>query len=193
MQFVPTSLDGVVLIGTERVHDERGYFVRTGCRHAFATNGLTTEYAQSAQSYTTRRGTLRGLHYQCPPHQEAKLVMCARGAIYDVVVDIRPSSPTYLDWASFELTSDNGKMLYIPEGFAHGFQTLCDDVDVTYRLSHPYTPAAARGLRHDDPTLCINWPEKVSLISVRDANWPLLFCLQKSAGIANGTQISKID
>jgi dTDP-4-dehydrorhamnose 3,5-epimerase len=174
VRFLTTKLSGVTLIEAERFEDERGYFVRTACREEFAAHGLDTVFIQTAHSHNHKRGTLRGMHYQRSPHGEAKLVTCTRGAIHDVVVDIRQASDTYLCWESFELSSSNGLLLHIPEGFAHGFETLCDDVDVIYQLAHRYTPEAAAGLRHDDPCLAIDWPEPVQVISQRDRDWPLL-------------------
>jgi dTDP-4-dehydrorhamnose 3,5-epimerase len=184
MRFLSTKLPGVVLIEAERFEDERGYFVRTACRDEFASHGLDAAFVQTAHSHNHKRGTLRGMHYQRSPHAEAKLVSCIRGRIYDVVVDIRQASDTYLCWDGFELSSSNGLMLHIPEGFAHGFQTLSDDVDVIYQLSHRYTPDAAAGLRHDDPRLGIDWPGPVRVISQRDRNWPLIHTRSRASATA---------
>ena len=154
--------------------DERGSFGRSYCSHEFERHGLNPRIAQCNVSYNRRSGTLRGMHYQVPPHQEAKLVRCTRGAVYDVIVDLRRDSPTYLEWIAIELRSDPGatvKMLYIPEGFAHGFQTLEDDTDVFYQMSEMYAPAAARGFRWNDPALSIEWPGPVTVISDRDRNY----------------------
>jgi dTDP-4-dehydrorhamnose 3,5-epimerase len=172
MLFSPTRLRDAVVIEVERRFDERGYFARTMCRREFEEHGLAGDFVQTNHSYSRHRGTLRGMHYQRPPHGEAKLVRCVRGSIYDVIIDLRPTSPTYGRWEGFELSADNGRMLYVPEGFAHGFQTLEDEVDVTYQVSHPYTPVAEGGLRHDDPAFRIAWPLPVSVISAKDAGWP---------------------
>ncbi len=172
MIFTPATLPGAVLIDIQRKHDERGYFARTMCRDEFASRELAADFVQSNHSFNRREGTLRGLHMQASPHAEVKLVRCVRGAIYDVIVDLRPSSPAYLRWEGFELSADNGRMLYVPEGFAHGFQTLCDDTDVTYQVSHPYVPGAEIGVRYNDPTFNIAWPLPVAVISPKDASWP---------------------
>jgi dTDP-4-dehydrorhamnose 3,5-epimerase len=174
MIFTPTTLADAVLVEMERREDERGYFARTFCRDEFAAHGLEADYPQANHSSNRLRGTVRGLHYQRAPHGEAKLVRCVRGAILDVIVDLRPGSPTRRRWEGFELTDRNGRILYVPPGFAHGFQTLEDGTEVVYQVSHPYTPAAEGGVRHDDPALGIAWPLPVSSISPKDASWPLL-------------------
>lgn len=174
MLFRETSLNDAMLIEVEQRIDERGYFARTFCEAEFEKHGLIGRFSQSNQSGNARRGTLRGMHFQRAPHSEAKIVRCVRGAIYDVIVDVREGSPTYRQWEGFELTDMNGRMLYVPPGFAHGYQTLMDDVEVTYQVSHPYTPSAEAGLRYDDPTLGIDWPEPVTAISEKDSRWPLL-------------------
>ncbi len=174
MNFHETKLKGAFVIELERKEDERGFFARAWCQKEFEAHGLNRNLVQANVSYNRKRGTLRGLHYQVAPHEEAKLVRCFRGAIYDVIVDLRPDSPTYLRWIGVELTAENRCMLYVPEGFAHGFQTLEDDTEVFYQVSQFYTPGAERGVRWDDPTFAIEWPAaKRRVISVKDQNWPL--------------------
>ena len=158
MIFTPTKLDGSYLIEPERLEDERGFFARTWCREEFETHGLDPNLAQCNISFNKRKGTLRGMHYQAPPHEEAKLVRCTRGAIYDVIVDLRPDSETYQRWTSAELSAENRAMLYVPKGFAHGFQTLVDNAEVFYQMSECYHRESARGLRWDDPAVGIEWP-----------------------------------
>jgi len=162
------------LILPEKRSDERGYFARTWCAEEFRAHRLADRFVQSSISFNLVRGTLRGLHFQRPPHAEAKLIRCARGAIYDVIVDLRPESRTYRQWLGLEMKADAGEMLYVPERFAHGFQTLLPDTEVDYLISTAYAPEAAAGLRHDDPLLGINWPLAVTRISERDRSWPLL-------------------
>lgn len=172
MIFSATDLEGAVAIDLDRQHDDRGYFARTMCRDEFASQGLVVDYAQDSMSFNQLRGTLRGLHYQNAPYAETKIVRCVQGAIYDVLVDMRPGSKTYLAWQGFVLSADNGKALYIPEGFAHGFQTLTDATVVQYRISAPYAAHAAAGVRYDDPLIAIAWPEPVTAISAKDTSWP---------------------
>jgi dTDP-4-dehydrorhamnose 3,5-epimerase len=174
MKFLPTRLAGATLIELEPQGDARGWFVRTFCAEEFAAAGLVTDFVQASQSHTAAAGTLRGMHFQHAPHAETKLVRCLRGAIWDVIIDLRPESPDYLKWQGFALDAASGRMLYVPEGFAHGFQTLEDATEVGYRISHRYTPAAAGGLRWDDPAFGIAWPRPVAAISERDAAWPWL-------------------
>lgn len=174
MIFHQTSLQDAWLLDLEKRGDERGFFARTFCESEFAQRHLITRYVQQNTSFSKERGTLRGMHFQRGEASEAKLVRCLRGAIMDIIVDLRRSSPTYLKHESFELTDDNRRHLYVPPGFAHAFQTLVDDVEVSYLVSSPYTPAAEGGLRYNDPSLGINWPLPVSVISDKDANWPLL-------------------
>ena len=174
MIFTATRLAGAYLIDPERIEDERGFFARTWCRDEFERQGLNPRLVQCNVSYNHRRGTLRGMHYQAKPHEEAKLVRCTRGAIYDVIVDLRPDSPTYRQWVAVELTAENRRMLYIPEGFAHGFQTLADETEVFYQMSESYHPQSARGVRYDDPALGIAWPLEVAIISEKDRGYPLL-------------------
>ena len=165
-------LCGVWIVHLEPACDRRGFFVRTFCIDEFAAHGLETSYAQHSISFSVRRGTLRGMHYQRKPHSEVKLVRCVKGAIWDVIIDIRPDSPTYRQWQGFELSSVDGHQLYIPKGFAHGFQTLSNDVEVNYLISEPYAPQSANGICYNDPAFGINWPLAVTEISERDLGWP---------------------
>jgi dTDP-4-dehydrorhamnose 3,5-epimerase len=172
MIFHETSLPGAFVIEPERNMDERGYFARTWCANEFAALGLCKRWEQCSISFNKKRGTLRGLHYQEAPHQEAKLVRCTRGGIYDVTVDIRRESPTFGTWVAVELTAENGKQLFIPKGCAHGFQTMLDDTEVHYQISECYCPEAARGIRWDDPRLTIPWPIRQRIVSRRDSAFP---------------------
>lgn len=174
MRFVETAIPGVVLVEAEPVTDERGCFARTYDAAAFAANGLDPHIEQCSVSYNARRGTLRGMHYQKAPHQEAKLVRVTRGAVLDVAVDLRPDSPSRWRWVAVELTEDNRSALHVPRGCAHGFYTLRDATEVTYQISAAYAPEAARGLRWDDPVLGIHWPGEPVVIGERDRGWPLL-------------------
>ena len=174
MIFDETSLPGVFLIGLESASDERGFFARGWCRGEFADHGLTAEISQVSISQSYKSGTLRGLHLQTEPHAEAKLVRCTRGCIFDVAVDMRESSPTYLHWTGHELSAANRNGLFIPEGFAHGYQTLTDDAEVFYLISEYYAPGAEEGFRYDDPKIGIDWPMEVNVISKKDTAWPLL-------------------
>ena len=175
MQFIETKLTGAFVIEIDPISDERGFFARTWCQNEFAARGLKTGIRQCNISFNGKKGTLRGLHYQTKPHEEAKLVTCVRGAIYDVVVDLRPDSPTFKQWLGVELTAANHRSLYIPEGFAHGFQTLDDNSEVFYYMFEFYHPESARGVRWDDPAFAIKWPAVNNLIvSERDRNY-LLF------------------
>jgi dTDP-4-dehydrorhamnose 3,5-epimerase len=160
------------LIDIEPRVDERGFFTRTWCRSEFARHGLDTEIAQESLSYNRRAGTLRGLHFQRAPHEETKIVRCAAGAIFDVIVDLRLSSPTYLRWYGCELTAENHRALYIPKGFVHGFQTLADNTEVIYIISEFYSAEAAAGYRYDDSAFGITWPLPIAIISERDLSWP---------------------
>lgn len=174
MKFTRTELDGVWIVDLEARSDERGFFARTYCAEEFAAHGLHTAWPQCNLSRNTHRGTLRGLHYQAEPHPEIKLVRCTAGAIFDVVVDIRPDSPTFGRWLGLELTAATGRALYIPAGFAHGFQALTDNADVSYLMGAPYLPQLARGLRWNDPALAIDWPLPPQAISPADQSHPLL-------------------
>jgi dTDP-4-dehydrorhamnose 3,5-epimerase len=172
MIFKETKLKSAFLIEIQELTDERGFFARGWCQREFEAQGLDTRLVQANISYNRRAGTLRGLHYQVSPHQENKLVRCTKGAIYDVIVDFRKGSPTYCEWIGVDLTEDNRRMLFVPQGFAHGFQTLVDDTEVTYQVSEFYTPGAERGVRYDDPAFNIRWPLPVSVISEKDSSWP---------------------
>jgi dTDP-4-dehydrorhamnose 3,5-epimerase len=172
MVFRDTGLSGAFLIDLERIHDERGFFARSWCSRDFTERGLNGRLVQCNVSRNLARGTLRGMHYQVAPHEEAKLVRCTMGAIYDVIVDLRPGSSTYLEHFAAELSAENHRSLYIPEGFAHGFLTLTDESEVFYQMSEFYAPEAARGLRWNDPLLAINWPGPVVVISDRDRTYP---------------------
>ena len=173
MIFTETGLRGVFIVELELRKDNRGFFARTFCAKEFEAQGLKPTVAQCNLSFNYRKGTLRGMHYQMAPHAETKLVRCTRGAIYDAIADLRPDSATYLSQITIELTAENRQALYIPEGFAHGFQTLTDETEVIYQMGEFYTPGSAYGLRYDDPALAIDWPLPISEISDRDLAWPL--------------------
>lgn len=172
MRFTETQIQGAYIIDPERIEDERGFFARSWDRHEFETRGLNSSLAQCNISYNTRRGTLRGMHYQADPHQETKLVRCTAGAIYDVIIDLRPSSPTLRQWLAIELSAANRRMLYIPPGCAHGFQTLEDHSEVFYQMAEFYAPSYARGVRWNDPAFEIVWPEAPQMIADRDQAYP---------------------
>lgn len=172
MKFSPTALAGACIIDIEPVPDERGFFARSWCREEFVRHGLNPDLAQCSISFNKKRGTLRGMHYQAKPHEETKVVRCTRGAIYDVIVDLRPESPTFRKWIAVELSADNRRMLYIPAGLAHGFQSLTDDTEVFYQISTPYHPESARGVRWDDPAFGIEWPVTERVISDKDRQYP---------------------
>lgn len=174
MKFTETPLSGAFVIDLEPFVDERGAFARAFCAREFAEHGITTEVAQVNLSENPTRGTLRGMHHQVPPAAEGKLVRCVRGSLHDVIVDMRPDSPTRLGWFGVELSAANGRALYIPPQFAHGFLTLTDDVLAFYQVTEFYTPGAERGIRYDDPAVGIEWPEEPRLLSDKDASWPLL-------------------
>jgi dTDP-4-dehydrorhamnose 3,5-epimerase len=172
MKFIETTLPGVFEIHLEPKADERGFFARTWCRQEFETQGLNPQLAQCSVSVNMRKATLRGIHYQEAPYCEAKLVRCTQGAIYDVVVDLRPESPTFKGWIAVVLTAANRHMLYVPEGCGHGFLTLEDETEVFYQISQVYNAESSRGVRWDDPAFQINWPTRVSVISERDRTYP---------------------
>jgi dTDP-4-dehydrorhamnose 3,5-epimerase len=172
MVFTPTSLPGAFVVEPELRRDVRGLFARTWCREEFAAQGLNVQLVQCNASFTERRGTVRGMHYQEAPHQEAKLVRCVRGAIHDVIVDLRPHSPAFRQHFAVDLREGSYRMLYVPEGVAHGFQTLADETEVAYQMSAAYHPEAQRGIRWDDPAFAIPWPEPVCLVSDRDRSFP---------------------
>lgn len=172
MKFLETKFSGAYLIGIEKRYDERGYFARSFCREEFDDHGLNRVFVQNNISFNIKKGTLRGMHYQIAPYEEVKFVSCITGAIYDVIVDLRPAAPTYLQWLAVELNAENNQMLYIPEGFAHGFQTMNDDTTVFYQISELYSPEYGRGIRWDDPTLNIRWPFDNPIISEKDRTYP---------------------
>jgi dTDP-4-dehydrorhamnose 3,5-epimerase len=173
VRFTGTPVQGVTIVEVDRIVDDRGFFARVWCRDEFADHGLEADWVQANVGRSTRVGTLRGMHYQRDPHAEVKLVRCTRGAVYDVALDLRPTSPTYLRWAGVTLTADEHTMLYIPEGCAHGYQTLADDSEIVYFTSATYAREAATGVRHDDPAFGIRWPHEVEVISAQDAGWEL--------------------
>jgi len=172
MHFRRTTLKDAWVIEVEPARDERGFFARTFCVDEFSAHGLETSFPQHSISVSARRGTLRGMHFQREPHGEVKLVRCVAGKIWDVIIDLRPDSPTFRRWQSFELAAENRCQLYVPRGFAHGFQTLTDDVEVSYLISKPHVPQAADGIRYDDPAFQVEWPLPVTVISDRDRSWP---------------------
>ena len=173
MIFTETNLKGAYIIELEKKGDERGFFARSFDSEIFKKNGLNPNVHQCNISYSKTKGTLRGLHFQLPPYQEAKFLRCVRGKIYDVIVDLRSKSETYKQWIGVELSSDNYKMLYAPEGFAASFQTLTDDVELVYQVSQAYTPEYERGLRWNDPAFNIEWPLELTVMSEKDKSWPL--------------------
>lgn len=172
MIFTATTLEGVYEVMPEPIGDSRGWFARTYCKKEFSAIGHTKEWLQLNHSFTAERGTLRGLHYQVRPFREIKLVRCIAGAVYDVVIDLREGSATFMQWTGIELSAQNKKMLYIPEGFAHGFQTLADNSELIYHHSEYYTPGAEAGIRYNDSSIGIQWPLPVSVISDRDRQHP---------------------
>ncbi len=171
MTFEATGLSGAYVIELDAYRDERGFFARAFCQRTFAERGLESVMVQGNLSFNLEAGTLRGMHYQVAPAEEAKLVRCTRGAIFDVIIDLRPSSPTYLRHVGVELSADNRRALYVPPLFAHGFQTLEDDAEVSYLVSAFHDPSAERGVRYDDPTFAISWPLPVAVTSAKDAGW----------------------
>jgi len=174
VKFLESPLPGAYTIEMDRLEDERGFFARSYCAQEFAARGLTALMPQSSVSFNPRRGTLRGMHYQAEPHAEDKLVRCTAGAIYDVIVDLRPNSPTLRRWFGVELSAVNLRSLFVPKGMAHGFITLRDDTEVLYMISVPYVPGFERGVRWNDPAIGISWPMAPSAVSARDAAYPLL-------------------
>jgi dTDP-4-dehydrorhamnose 3,5-epimerase len=179
LRFIDTPLIGLYVVEQQILSDDRGSFSRSFCAREFERHHLDATIAQCNISLNAKAGTLRGLHFQAPPHEEAKLVRCTRGAIYDVAVDIRPTSPTYLEWYAIELTPDNNRMMFVPRGFAHGFQTLVDNSEVFYVMFEFYHSESARGLRWNDPALAISWPLADPIISDRDKTHPLLDRIRK--------------
>lgn len=173
MIFTELELQGVWLIEPQLIEDERGFFSRVICEKEFVEHGLPNKWVQQNIAFNHKKGTLRGMHYQKGAAAEIKVVRCTRGAIYDVVVDLRETSPTYKKWTGVELSAENYRLLYIPAGFAHGYITLTDTTEIAYLVSAFYTPGAEAGLRYDDPVIGINWPEMVQLVSEKDRKWPM--------------------
>lgn len=174
MIFKETSLKDAFTVQIEKIADNRGYFATTFAIPDFEAHGLNAIIKQTSSSFNNKKGTVRGMHFQVDPYVETKLVRCVKGAIYDVIVDLRPDSPTYKKWLGFELSAENMLMYYIPQGFAHGYQTLTDDAEVHYMLGQVYSPQHARGIKHDDPEIGIKWPLPLTVISERDAGLPTL-------------------
>jgi dTDP-4-dehydrorhamnose 3,5-epimerase len=172
MKFIETQVAGAWVVEPERLEDARGFFARTFCRREFLERGLEPTLVQCSVSFNRRRGTLRGMHYQAPPHEEGKLVRCTAGAVWDVVLDLRPDSPSYLEHAALRLDADNRLSIYIPPGVAHGFLTLADSTELSYQMSVEYHGEAARGVRWNDPAFGIDWPAEPTAISERDAGYP---------------------
>jgi dTDP-4-dehydrorhamnose 3,5-epimerase len=172
MILIPTPLEGAYIIDPERKEDQRGFFARTWCSQEAEAKGLNGLVVQCSISFNVRKGTLRGMHYQTAPYEEAKLVRCAMGAIFDVIIDLRRNSPTFKKHAHAILSAENRRMLYVPEGFAHGFQTLFDDTEVFYQMSQKHMPEYGRGVRWNDPAFGILWPEDTRIIADRDRNYP---------------------
>jgi dTDP-4-dehydrorhamnose 3,5-epimerase len=172
--FTETELSGAFVIDLDRKEDNRGFFARAFCQHEFAEHGLKPVIAQANIAFNSRKATLRGMHFQFPPAPETKLVRCTRGAILDIIVDLRPESPTYLEHVAVELSADNHRALYVPERFAHGYQVLEDSTETSYQVGEFYTPGAEGGIRYDDPRLGLSWPLPASEISDKDRDWPLL-------------------
>lgn len=176
MQFTKTGIDGVWVIDPQFHKDDRGYFFRAWCAREFTEHGIDFIPAQANIGFSLRKGTLRGMHFQVEPAVEAKLVRCTRGAMFDVALDLRVSSPTHGHWFGVELTAENGRMLFVPEGCAHGYQTLEDLTEMHYMTSQFFSPDAARGARFDDPAFGIEWPLEPSAVSMQDRGWPLAPC-----------------
>ena len=173
MIFIETKLKGAYIIEPKKLEDERGFFARIWDKDEFSKMGLDSKIVQSSISLNKKKGTIRGMHYQSKPHEESKIVKCVRGKIFDVLIDLRPNSETFKEWFSIELTEDNYKMVYIPKGVAHGFQTLEDNTEISYNISNFYNPRSSKGVRWNDKKFGIKWPLKVSIISQRDASYPL--------------------
>jgi len=182
MIFTRTSIDGVVVVDLELRRDDRGFFARQWCAAELTKAGLDPRIAQINTARSIAAGTLRGMHFQIAPHAEAKLVRCNRGAVFDVAVDLRPDSASFCAWYGVELSAESGRMLYIPEGCAHGYLTLAPDTDLSYQASVPYAPESARGVRHDDPAFGILWPRSIEVISKQDACWETFDPVQAQRG-----------
>ncbi|MCB1754022.1 MAG: dTDP-4-dehydrorhamnose 3,5-epimerase [Gammaproteobacteria bacterium] len=171
MIFTETKLAGAFIIDLKKLEDERGFFARTFCSRELEEHGLISNVEQANMSWNEKAGTMRGMHYQVDPYQETKLVRCTRGALYDVIIDLRKDSPTYREWIGVELTADNRRALFVPRDFAHGFVTLEDNTDAFYMVSQSYVPGAEAGIRWNDPQFAIDWPVKPTVVSEKDANW----------------------
>ncbi len=172
MKFTEAKLKGAFIIEIEKLVDDRGFFARSWCQEEFEAHSLNSRLLQANVSYNRKKGTLRGMHYQMAPYQECKLIRCTRGAIYDVIIDLRPDSATYKQWTGVKLTADNYSMFYVPEDFAHGFLTLTDNTEITYQVSQFYTPGSEKGIRFDDAAFNIQWPLEVTIISDKHRTWP---------------------
>lgn len=172
MKFSETKLEGAFIVDLQRLSDERGFFARSFCQDEFKEHGLIADVVQANLSWNESKGTLRGMHYQHDPYQETKFIRCTRGAIFDVIIDLRRDSPTYGDWLGVELTADNHRALYVPRDFAHGFITLEDQTEVSYLVSQGYQPGAEGGIRWNDPKFNVQWPIDPVCVSEKDANWP---------------------
>lgn len=172
MIFESTAVDGAFVVRPEPRTDDRGHFARLWCSEEFGARGLVDHIVQLNAGFSHKAGTLRGMHYQLPPHAEVKLARCTRGAVFDVVIDLRRGSPTFRRWAGVTLTPDNGAMMYVPEGCAHGYITLEDNSELTYATSQTYAPASARGVRYDDPAFALDWPRAATVVSAADLGWP---------------------
>ena len=172
MRFTETPIEGAYIVDVNRIGDERGYFGRLWCQQELSELGLKAYVCQSNIGVSKKAGTLRGLHYQKAPHQEVKIVRCSRGAMFDVIVDLRPDSPTFKQWFGMELTQENATMLYVPEGCATGYQTLVDDTEMYYNATEFYHPESATGIRYDDPAFNIEWPREITVVSDNDLEWP---------------------
>jgi len=186
MIFKETSLKDAYTVQIEKIEDNRGYFATTFAIPDFEAHGLNGKILQTSSSFNKLKGTVRGMHFQLPPYAETKLVRCMAGSIYDVIVDLRPDSPTFKKWQGFELSADNMLMYFIPEGFAHGYQTLTDNAEVSYMLGQVYSPQHARGLRHDDPEIGIKWPLPIDVLSKRDEALPGLKELMEAEALMRG-------
>ena len=171
MIFTETKLKGAFVVELDLIHDDRGFFARTWCKKEFEAHGLNHALVQCNTSYNKKKGTLRGMHYQAAPFEETKLIRCTMGAIYDVIIDVRKESNTFMKWFACELTAENRRMLYVPEGFAHGFQTLKDNSEVFYQMSEFYHPEYSKGIKWDDKCFSINWPLQIKIISKTDNNY----------------------
>ena len=172
MKWTALPLSGAYLVEIQSISDNRGFFARTWCLDEARELGLAVDFPQCSLSYNTRKGTIRGMHYQAPPHAETRLVRCTSGAIYDVLLDLRPDSPTFCKWFATEISAENHKSVYIPTGFAHGFQSLCDHSEVFYQISESYHPDCARGVRWNDIAFSITWPLEALILSERDRSFP---------------------